>query len=95
MEVLLGEVVPIYFQLYDCASDQAILCRVRDAENTLLDTLEMTEVGDLGMYYNGDFQMPETDWITLQFVVYTNDTYTVLSPSEGAYAQTIMRKVTS
>lgn len=71
-----GEVVPVVAQLGDGSTDKYVRAWVRNAAGTILGTLDLT-AGDRGLYRDDSLVMPETDFVTVQFRVYSDSDYSV------------------
>jgi hypothetical protein len=87
-----GSAIPVSFQLFDCATDQFVRAWVREPDGTLVGgtSINLTQVA-LGLYQDFTLSMPDVPFITVQYVVYSDSGYTVVSPSEGAGADTFFR----
>lgn len=83
MQLQLRQAIPLYAQLIDCATNKYVKAVVRDQWNNHIhgSPVVLESVGN-GMYSNSRLQMPNTDFVTVQYFVYTDDEYLVPDPNE-------------
>lgn len=86
-----GDAVPLYLQLYDNATDKFVRTTVRDATGAQItgSPVDLTHVA-LGLYQSLALVMPATKFVTVQYIVYDDSGYTVISSSEGAGSDTFL-----
>lgn len=84
--LLVGQPIPLYMQLYDNDPAKYVRVTLRDADNVELEDspVDLSPVGDEGLYYNSDVLMPDTTFVTAQFIVYDDAEYSEISANEGA-----------
>ncbi len=86
MDIYLGETVPLFFQTFDCSYNQFVKAFVFDADDSEIDNspVLLTPSGVLGKYVNNDLVMPDTTSLQVQFIVYSDEACTIISPNQGA-----------
>jgi hypothetical protein len=81
-----GDKLPIYIQLFDYNAGKFIKATVRNDNNTQIagSPVELSPIGSLGFYGNNTLSFPsETEYVTVEYVVYDDAGYTEVSTSEG------------
>jgi hypothetical protein len=85
MKLNVGQTIPLYTQTYDynpSVYPQAVL---RDQNNNILSTVNLTAIGGLGLYGNNSIVFPSgTAFVTVQYIFYSDSGHTVVSSVEGA-----------
>lgn len=81
--LLVGDFVPAYYQLFNYDPTKFVQAVIRDDGNNIVSTLNLSQAGGLGLYYNNSSQMPNTDFLNVQYLVYDDSGHTVLSDSQG------------
>lgn len=81
----IGDTLPLFVQLGDYSAGQFVRAFVSDANGAPLPTspVNLIAADATGNYKNLSLSMPNTPWVYAKFAVYTDNTYTTLSPSEG------------
>jgi len=88
-----GDLIPTYFQLFDCDITQYVRAFVRNDANAQIagSPVNLPLVGSLGLYGVASLVFPATKFVTVQYIVYSDPAYTIISPSEGAGADTFFQ----
>jgi len=74
-----GKTVPIALQFEDGATNQYPRAEVRDADNNLLTTLDLSHVAS-GMYnISSPYIMPDVVHIVVTYIVYSDAAHTIVS----------------
>lgn len=81
--IRLGATLPIYYQLFNYASDKFVRAYVTNADGVSVATVNLSVI-DLGLYSNTAVTMPATEFVRVQYVVYDDSGYTVVSAVQGA-----------
>jgi hypothetical protein len=74
----LGQLVPICHTLTDGNSALYVQAKIYNQSNTLLATINLTNAG-AGSYTHNAYYMPVATFIRIQFSIYTDNAYTILS----------------
>lgn len=84
--MLVGDILPLNFQLSDYNPGVFVHAILRDDTNTLIGSpVVLTAVGTLGYYGNAEVEYPSggTKWVTAQYICYDDSGYTSVSTTEG------------
>jgi hypothetical protein len=74
-----GAKIPLYLQLSTYATDKYVRAVLRDANNNELSgsPVNLTHLGD-GLYRYGSFTFPNSSFITVQYIIYTDSSYSTI-----------------
>jgi len=81
-----GSTLPLYCQLSDYANNKYVKAFVRDKDNALImdSPIELSLISN-GLYYSKGLSFPPgTNWLSVQYIVYDDSDYSIISDSEGA-----------
>lgn len=78
MKIKYGYNIPASLQLFNGNQTKYVRAFLRDASNTLFSTLSLTHVAS-GLYENHSVQMPNTAFVTVQYIVYDDAGFTTPS----------------
>lgn len=80
-----GDPIPMTFQTFDGSVDQFVRAFLRDINDAVIPGSPVDLVpGSLGIYEADSVIFPQTNFATVQYVVYEDSGYTVISPDQSA-----------
>lgn len=82
-ELAFGAPLPLCFQTFDYNATKYVRVFLRDEEDELIGSYDLLPDGTLGLYLNDSQTMPDTNFVTAQYIVYDDSGYTMVSGSEG------------
>ncbi len=87
-----GGAIPLSIQLFDCDTNQFVRAWVRKPDGSIVgtDPVDLTQVA-LGLYQDFSLDFPNVPFVTVQYIVYEDAGYTVISTTEGSTSDTIFR----
>lgn len=89
MGLNVGDPIPLFCQLADYNPDKFVQAVVEDSFGTALLGSPFNLVPDAtGAYSNTDAVMPDQPWVHASYIVYEDEDYTELSPTEGGSSET-------
>lgn len=96
MNLPVGSTIPIAIQLIDNATDKYIRAHVRDNDDNEISgsPVNLTHISN-GLYTNYDLIFPEVPFVTVQYIVYDDSGYTIISESEGSGLDAFMKSIQS
>jgi hypothetical protein len=81
----IGDKIPAYLQLFDCNTSKFVRAFVRDATGAQIPSspVNLSPVA-LGLYGDNSLVYPNSPFVTVQYVVYSDSGYSSIDPTEGA-----------
>lgn len=86
-----GDSIPLCMQLFNYNEAKYVQVKLYDDSLDLIDTVQLSPVGDTGFYQNNEVEMPNVPFVIAQYVVYDDAGYTTVSSYEGGTADTFIR----